>query len=202
MKIDLGSISGTDILKNIIIVTLLVIIFSQRECGKKSPLVNIGVRDTTTKLIHDTVSIPSKPQKAVINYVDTGSTHFVALPLKIDTPAIVRQYLKTYQYIQQFTSKQYNATFNACVSHDSIYAPNLSVKWLAPTETINQITTPPAAENLKVFIGLKIGASPQQFNFGPQIAVLTKTGHLYGISNDLALKQPNAELYVGWKLHL
>lgn len=202
MKIDLGSISGTDILKDSLIIALLLLLIFEQECNRTAVTSggDLPVK-TTTKYIHDTVALPSTPQKVQISYIDTGSTHFIRITETIDTPAIVRQYLKTYQYLQQFNSKQYNATFKAYISHDSIYNPELSVAWLSPTETINQITTPVATGKLKMFLGLHFGGSPTQFDLGPQVWLLTKTDHLYGISNDLALKQPNAELHVGWKLH-
>lgn len=203
MKIDFGSLTGTDILKNALIIALVAIVIFQRQCHQQAPLSDAGVTSTTTtKYVHDTITIPSQPQKPQLTYIDTGSTHIIKVPQQIDTPAIVRQYLKTYQYIQQFNAKQYNATFKAYVSHDSIYTPNLYVTWLSPTETINQITTPPAAGKLKVFLGFHVGGGTSQFNLGPEAWLLTKTDHLYGISNNLTLKQPNAELHIGWKLHL
>jgi hypothetical protein len=104
--------------------------------------------------------------------------------------------------VQEFTSKQYRATFNAYVAHDSIYGPGLGVTWLLPQETINQITSATSTDKLKLFLGFHFGGGTAQFNLGPQAWLLTKTDQLYGISTDLAQKQPNAQLYIGWKLHL
>ena len=207
MQINLGSITGTDLLKNTAIVTLLVIVIFQRECHQNTPLASTTVKSgspqTITKYVHDTVPVSSKPQRPLISYIDTGSTRYitVASPQKIDTPVIVRQYLKTYQYVQQFKATQYLASFKAYVSHDSIYSPDLSVVWLQPTESISQITTPIVTEKFKVFLGLHVGGAISQFDLGPEVWLLTQNDHLYGLNNDLALKQPNVELHVGWKLH-
>jgi hypothetical protein len=203
MNINFGSISGTDLLKDLFIIILLVIVLFQRECNNKSPLVNLGVK-TTTQYIHDTISIPSQPQKPQISYIDTGSTkwrpvYVVQKLTRQDSGQIVSTYLKPYFYTQDFKDEQYKAHLSAVVTHDSLFDPQLSVQWLTPLETINSTSS---AENLKVFIGLHLGASPSQFNFGPEITLLTKTDHLYGISNDLALKQPNVELHMAWKIHL
>ncbi len=206
MNINFGSISGTDLLKDIVIVTLLVIVLLQRECSPKSPLGDLGVK-TTTKVIHDTLSIPSQPQKPQISYVDTGSVKwypvYVAQKLTLqDTGQIVSAWLKPYFYTQDFTDEKYKAHFSTIVTHDSLFKPQLTVQWLAPDEIINRLSPAPAAGNLKVFFGLQVGAAPSQFNFGPEIALLTKSDHLYAVSNDLTLKQPNLELHLGWKIHL
>jgi hypothetical protein len=207
MNINFGSITGTDLLKDIVIVTLLVIVFLQKECGSgKSPSGDLAVT-TTTKVIHDTLSIPSKPQPPQISYVDTGSTkrYPVYVPQQLtrqDTEQIVSAWLKPYFYTQDFTDEKYKAHFSTVVVHDSLFNPQLSVQWLAPDETINQVNPAPSIQNLKLFLGLHVGAAPSQFDFGPEIALLTKSDHLYAISNDLALKQPNLELHVDWKLHL
>jgi hypothetical protein len=179
---------------------LVIVLFQQKCDSRKSPLGDLGV-----KYIHDTISIPSQPQKPQITYIDTGSAKW--LPVYVvqkltrhDSEQIVSAYLKPYFYTQYFTNEKYKAHLTTVVAHDSLFNPQLTVQWLAPVETIN--STPSPTENLKVFLGLHLGAGPSQFNFGPEISLLTKSGHLYGVSNNLALAQPNIELHIAWKLHL
>ena len=179
----------------IIIATLLIIIFLQRECSV--PKLPKDALVTSVDTIHDMVAYP------VIKYIpkpvfkDTGSIKWRSM--KIDTLEILAEYYARHYYVDTLVNdSQMQIIVCDTISQNKIIfrKPILTVY----TQTIKQTTVvePITILRRKVFAGIGIGRNPNQFGLTANLLYQTKKDQAYNLSYDLL----NHDMYfsIYWKI--
>lgn len=155
-------------------------------------------------------SFDSGPQKLkqigvpVVSYIDTGSYHNFGIPVlqKVDTDAIIRQYLQAYTDERHYRSDSADILVQSVVAHDSIINQEATLKWLRPTTIITN--TPPVVDgnHRKVYIGAMVSANKNKFlSFTPAIQYENLKGIEFMGGWDILHSAPTVGIFYKIQLH-
>jgi len=204
-------ITGNSILITIGYVLLILWILKLQECSPSPQTASIKGKDSATFTLDTTTkhSVPQKPKvEPLTKLTILHDTLYKPKPYYIKeklTPELIDSILKAYSvpylYTQSFTSPDYKAHFSGVISYDSLYNTKLDVQVLRPIEITNNTTVTNPIRNM-VFVGLGIGGGINSFNLSPTLALLTKKQHLYTLSSNVAISEPNVLFTMGFKVHL
>jgi len=182
----------------IIIIVLIVLLVLQRECKRCPEVVPCPEIDTTyltdTVTYLDTVYIP----KHFIKYDTIEKTIFI--PTDIDSMAIVKAYFDTYYVIDTII----NDTNVFLVIRDKIGQNEIQERAILDliifphNKFITKTEIEPYKPKNKVFLGVGIGRSLDEFGLSANVMLLNKKDNAYQLSYDVL----NQDIYftMFWKL--
>ncbi|MBC8147306.1 MAG: hypothetical protein H8E98_04920 [Bacteroidetes bacterium] len=181
----------------IIIVILLVLLFLQRECA--STHICPVHPEVTCDTIHDTISYPVTVYIPKITCIDTGTTKWLYYP--VDTAQILTEYFAKHYYQDTLV----NDTNALIVVKDTI--TQNKIMYRNPVITIfphfiKQTTyiVQPQPLVRKVFLGIGIGRSINQFALSPSLMYISKKDNAYSLSYDVLNKDIYLTMF--WKLKI
>lgn len=185
----------------VVIIGLVLYILFLRECtpGPTPCDPCPEILDTITVVQIDSVPYPVEVYIPDIHYKDTGSSHFIFMP--VDTNAIIAEYLTKNIIIDTLVNDS-NAFI---VLTDEIWMNKITNRrkemtiypktvWKTQIVKLTQAYTPVN----KVFVGAGIGRSIDQFGLTANIMLLTKREHAYQLSYDVLHNDVYFTMY--WKL--
>lgn len=153
------------------------IIFFQREFG-----------GTT----HNHYASDSAVHEVKVKVPGPTNTIYVPIPTIVDTQAILRNYFALNIYSQTVSDSLFSAIITDTIQQNRLKGRGFSYKITRP-----QIVQ--GKEKFKVFAGLNVGAGKGGFaSLEPQVYMLTKKDHLYGVGYNLIDNSINVK--AGWKL--
>lgn len=136
-------------------------------CPEDKTIETITYKKDTTAQHPKLVGMP------ITKYIDTGSYHTFGIPVlqKVDTSAIIAQYLKAYIDTRHYRNDTADITVNSIVAHDSILKQEATFKYLQPVQiTDNTTVTTTQTEHRKLFIGVQANVGkPTTLSFIPSI---------------------------------
>ncbi len=182
----------------IIILILVGIIIWQRSCV--DPETEFIIRTDTIIEPGDSIvvetQLPAPDPDTVILIPDT-----IIQLQAVDTAAILADYFL--QRIYRDTLKDDSSAF---IRHDlTIYQNRITDSKLhfqnrRAKTVIKQTISPGESHRAKVFAGLSVGRSPEEFGAALNLALLTKRDHLYAAQYDFLNKDIYFTMY--WKIKL
>ncbi len=178
----------------IIIATLLIVIFLQRECLVTQ---SHNSAETFYDTIHDTLPYPVIHYVPKLIYQDTGSTKWRWQ--KVDTTAILKDYFSRHYYADTLA----NDTNALIIVYDTISQNKIiSRKPVIEifTHLIKQTTIQkvPAMAKPMIYAGIGVGRNPNQFGLTGNVLYISRKDNAYSLSYDLL----NHNLYFSmyWKI--
>lgn len=188
-----------------IILVLLMLLFLQRECQRCPKCPEEKVITKTVVIPGDKVPvfIPTKAPKPV--YIDTGSYHIEykeGKASKIDTLAIMKDYLSKYYYNDTIKDTSFVAIIKEVLYKNRIIDRQLYVQNLRQ-KIVNTTTVLPMPKlRNKIFIGAGLSSNLSLTNSKPgvmgSVLLVTKKDHGYEYSYDVINKIHSVGMY--WKL--
>lgn len=188
----------------LIILVLCGIIFFLQECRKGCPVMPAAITDTQYVKIHDTVTkeklVPYEVIKEGKPYpVTVTDTEFLTVTQAVDTPAILRDYFVTRFYIDTSKTKYGTLFIRDSVTQNRIKYRQVLAEWNIPEVH----TVQPAPLRNQVYAGFSIGADGQYLGFGPDVTLLTKRQHIYGLGADFIPGKPIFyRVKTAWLIHI
>jgi hypothetical protein len=174
-----------------IIITLMLVVFLQRECHRCPKCPEPLKPDTL--YMYDSIPVTPPPITP-----KPGRVEDVELPVNIDTMAIVREYFaKRYGEDTLIDSRDLFLSLRWEVQENrpTMFQPTIINR--KPTTVISYHLDQPRN---KVFAGIYVGGNAEQFGAGPEIALLTKQDNLYTLNYDIVNKTINGG--VMWKIRI
>lgn len=179
----------------IIIATLLIVIFLQREW--LSPREHFHAPETFYDTIHDTLPYPVIHYVPKLIYQDTGSTRWRWQ--KVDTTAILKDYFSRHYYADTLANDT-NALIIVydTISRNKIISRKPVLKIF--THLIKQTTVikSPVLSKRKIFAGIGVGRNPNQFGLSASILYVSRKDNAYSFSYDLLNHDFYFSMY--WKI--
>lgn len=170
----------------IIISVLIALLFLQRECTHCPECPECPEVDTSSTVRIDSIGYPVIAYRPMADLKWNFTFDFTKPMTRSDSAAAVQDYLLKY-YLRDTLIFDTNAIM---ILEDSI---NMNrVIWRKPTFTLfprtvtnTQIVTKQADPLRKMFVGVGIGRSKNQFGLSPTLMYLSKKDHAYSLSYDI-----------------
>lgn len=186
----------------IVALIMFGLLMVQRACDN-SPA-PISKNDSTVVTRVDTFYLPAPPpviKKIPVPVEVPGPVQYVPVQGKIDTAAIVKNYLRSKVYHRTLANDSVLfASLTDTVVHNSLTASTFTYRLKRGPMVIKENTTVTltAKPTRKLFAGLAISGNGTQFGFGPDVIYMNKKEQTFGAGYDAV--NGIASLRTHWKI--
>ena len=182
-------------LSTLIILTLVVLLILQRQCGQKEDIGEVTVKTEVkwnTVTIDSPVYIPKWKTKIVFQ-TDT---------LPVDTAAILKDYFTSYVYEDTVRLDSFGyLTIHDTISKNKIASRKVKTAVKIPTTIITNTLT---VNKTRFYTGISLSGNTQTINqINGELLLKTKSGNVYGLGIGVnSLWQPIISASMYWELKM